>query len=311
VDPVSDPVSPAPDPVNPAPDPVVAGPERPLVLVPGACLGAWAWDEVADLLRAAGHDVHPVTLTGLGDRADAARPDVDLETHIADVVDLLDSIGRDDAVLVGHSYAGAVITAVAARRPQRLHAVVYLDAGPLPDGTAIADVQSPAQRDQQRRTADEHGDGWRWPVPDRPTLETGLFGSTAGLTDAHFRLLAERATPQPLATFTAPIRLRPASPASPATEPAPRDPDAPGDPDVPLAPAATGPRRIAILCSASGLDLASARALIAAGDPRLAAFAGADWELHELPTGHWPMLSLPGPLADLLHQVCRRGSPPS
>jgi pimeloyl-ACP methyl ester carboxylesterase len=250
----------------------------PLVLVPGACLGGWAWQDVARRLRVAGHDVYPVTLTGLGDRVHLRNPAVDLETHVTDVVNLLDYEGLDGAVLVGHSYAGAVVAGVASRRAERLAAVVYLDTGPLPDGTAIAEHQSAEQRDQQRRAAAEHGDGWLWPAPDRATLETGMFGSVDGLEDAHFRLLAERATAQPLATFTQPVRLGGCS----------------GDRPV---------HRAAILCSAGGPDLATVRALIAAGDPRVAAFSSADWELHELPTGHWPMFSLPGPLARLLHEI--------
>ena len=63
---------------------------RPLVLVPGACLGGWAWRSVAGRLRARGHDVYPVTLTGLGERVHLARAEVDLETHITDVVNLLE-----------------------------------------------------------------------------------------------------------------------------------------------------------------------------------------------------------------------------
>jgi len=63
---------------------------RPIVLVAGACLGGWAWRDVAARLRQHGHDAYPVTLTGLGDRAHLARPDVDLETHTTDVVNLLD-----------------------------------------------------------------------------------------------------------------------------------------------------------------------------------------------------------------------------
>ena len=113
---------------------------RPIVLVPGACLGGWAWQEVAARLRALGHDVYPVTLTGLGERVHLATREVDLETHIDDVVNLLDYEDLSDAVLVGHSYAGVVVTAVADRRPERLRAVVYLDTGPLPGGRAIADV---------------------------------------------------------------------------------------------------------------------------------------------------------------------------
>jgi pimeloyl-ACP methyl ester carboxylesterase len=251
---------------------------RPIVLVAGACLGGWAWQDVASRLRAAGHDVYPVTLTGLGDRVHLASPAVDLETHVTDVVNLLDYERLDRAVLVGHSYAGTVVTAVADRRLERLDAVVYLDTGPLPDGTAITDVQSPAQREQQQSTL---VDGWLWPAPDRPTLETGMFGSPAGLTDADFALLADRGTPQPMATFTQPVRL--------AAGPDPRI------------------RRAAILCSGGGMGLAAVRALIAAGDPRAATFAADDWELHELATGHWAMFSMPGPLAELLHRVATSG----
>jgi hypothetical protein len=64
-----------------------------------------------------------------------------------------------------------------------------------------------------------------------------------------------------------------------------------------------GVRRAAIFCSANGIDVASLRELIAQGDPRPAVFANDDWGLYELPTGHWAMLSLPGPLADLLHEI--------
>jgi hypothetical protein len=60
---------------------------------------------------------------------------------------------------------------------------VYLDTSPLPSGLAIADMQPPEQRERQRRDVDQHGDGWRWPPPDRETLARGTFGSTSGLTD--------------------------------------------------------------------------------------------------------------------------------
>jgi pimeloyl-ACP methyl ester carboxylesterase len=102
-------------------------PRCPVVLVAGACLGGWAWREVTVRLRALNHDVYPVTLTGLGERVHLANPDVDLETHIADVVNVLDYEDLTDVVLVGHSYAGIVITGVADRRPDRIGAVVYAD----------------------------------------------------------------------------------------------------------------------------------------------------------------------------------------
>ena len=252
-------------------------PLRPVVLVPGACLGGWAWRKVTAPLRALGHDVHPVTLTGLGERVHLANRDVDLDCHIADVVNLLDYEELDDVVLVGHSYAGVVVTGVADRRPERLDAVVYLDTSPVPDGAAIIDLQTPEQRERQRLDVERDGDGWRWPVPDDDALASGTYGSAGGLAPSDLRAIESRATPQPYATFTSPLHLTGAS----------RD----------------GVRHIAIFGADGGMSLALLKELGEAGDPRAAAFADADWELHELPTGHWAMFSLPGPLAGLLHQI--------
>jgi pimeloyl-ACP methyl ester carboxylesterase len=249
---------------------------RPLVLVPGACLGGWAWRDVAARLRSLGHDVFPVTLTGLGERVHLASPDVDLETHISDVVGVLDYEDLHDAILVGHSYAGVVVTGAADRRPERLNAVIYLDCSPLPDGMSIADVQSPEQRELQQAAVERHGDG-RWPVPDRTTLARGLFGSTAGLQDSDFAAIEQRGTPQPYATFTTPLRLTHARP--------------------------PGVRRAAILCSEGGMSVAALRALLEQGDPRAALFADADWHLRELATGHWAMFSAPEQVADTLHEI--------
>jgi pimeloyl-ACP methyl ester carboxylesterase len=250
---------------------------RPLVLVPGACLGGWAWREVSACLRALGHDVFAVTLTGLGERVHLARSDVDLETHIADVLGVLDYEDLRDAVLVGHSYAGVVVTGAADRRPDRLHSLVYLDCAPLPDGMAIADVQTDEQRALQRAAVEHDGDGWRWPVPDRATLAQGLFGSTAGLDDRHFATLEQRGTPQPYATFTTPLRL--------------------------THPRAPGVRRAAILCTEGGITIAAIRQMLEAGDPRAAVFADPDWDLRELGTGHWAMFSAPAQVAEMLHDV--------
>jgi pimeloyl-ACP methyl ester carboxylesterase len=250
---------------------------RPLVLVPGACLGGWAWREVAAGLRDHGHDVHPVTLTGLGERVHLASRDVDLDTHIEDVLGLLDYEDLHDAVLVGHSYAGIVVTGAADRRPERLNAVVYFDSAPMPDGMALSDVQPPEMRDAQRRDVEQRGEGWRWPVPDRATIETNAYGSAAGLTDAHFETIATRGTPQPYKTFTTPLRLR--------------------------NPAPPGVRRAAVFCTAGGIDVATVSALLERQDPRAMLFSGDDWELHDLPTGHWAMFTEPARSADLLARI--------
>lgn len=110
-----------------------------IVLVAGAQLGAWAWKRVTPRLRAAGHDVYPVTLTGLGDRAHLGTPETNFSTHVQDVVAAIETEDLTDVVLVGHSYSGSVVTAVSHRIPDRLAQLVYVD-GVLPkDGRSLQD----------------------------------------------------------------------------------------------------------------------------------------------------------------------------
>ncbi len=116
------------------------------VLVHGAWHGGWCWKKVVPALRAAGHEVYVPTLTGLGERAHLANPAIDLATHIADVVNLLEAEELEKVVLVGHSYGGMVVTGVADRAASRLRRVVYLDAF-LPDnGRCLLDYLHPDRR---------------------------------------------------------------------------------------------------------------------------------------------------------------------
>jgi len=98
------------------------------VLVPGAWLGAWAWGRVVPLLVQEGHEAHPVTLTGMGDRVHLASREVGIETAIQDVLNVMKYEGLQDVVLVGHSFAGKVVAAVADRAPEKVRRVLYLDA---------------------------------------------------------------------------------------------------------------------------------------------------------------------------------------
>src|SRR5215210_1381277 len=107
------------------------------VLVGGGWLGGWCWQSVAHRLREEGHDVYPATLTGLGERVHLASPEVDLETHITDVVNLIEFEDLHEVVLLGHSYAGLVVTGVADREPDRISQLVYLDTAPLLDGASL------------------------------------------------------------------------------------------------------------------------------------------------------------------------------
>jgi len=98
------------------------------VLVPGAWLGGWAWRKVTTLLEQKGHEVQAVTLTGTGERIHLASKDVGIETAVQDVLNIIKYNDLDDFVLVGHSFAGKVVAAVADRVPDKVKMILYLDA---------------------------------------------------------------------------------------------------------------------------------------------------------------------------------------
>jgi pimeloyl-ACP methyl ester carboxylesterase len=241
------------------------------VLVPGAWQGGWCWQSVVPRLRAAGHEVYSPTLTGLGERCHLARPDLNLDTHIQDVVNVLTYEDLHEVVLVGHSYAGIVVTGVADRATDRVGTVVYLDSGPVADGLAFLDIMPPEARQHHERLVREQGDGWRLPMLSWDDLENVNHASLAGLDERHRRLMCSRAADQPFGTYTQPLRL---------TNPA----------------RASLPKAL-ISCS---FPLEQVRALIASGHPWFREMAGPEWRLLELPTGHWPMFSEPEGLADHL-----------
>lgn len=172
------------------------------VLVHGGGHGGWCYQKVTARLRAAGHDVHAPTLTGLGERAHLLRPEIDLETHIADVVAVLEFEGLRDVILVGHSYGGMVITGVADRASERVRELVYLDAAHPRDGESLAMV-APAQMEptyQGARTVDGV-ELVMWPMPGM----AGFFG----ITDPQDVAFTEaRLTPHPWKCFAQPLHLR-------------------------------------------------------------------------------------------------------
>ena len=117
------------------------------VLVHGAWHGGWGWVRLVDILRAQGHTVFAPTLTGLGERAHLIRPDIDATLHIADVVNVIHYERLSDIVLVGHSYGGNVISGVAEIVPDKIKALVFLDAFIPDDGQAVVDIVQPAVKD--------------------------------------------------------------------------------------------------------------------------------------------------------------------
>ncbi|HEY4170676.1 MAG TPA: alpha/beta fold hydrolase, partial [Reyranella sp.] len=95
------------------------------------------------LFRAAGHEFFSPTYTGLGERAHLARSDIDLSTHIDDVLSVLEVEDLRDVTLIGHSYGGMVATGVADRAADRLARVIYLDAFAPKNGQSLFDLVGP------------------------------------------------------------------------------------------------------------------------------------------------------------------------
>jgi pimeloyl-ACP methyl ester carboxylesterase len=167
------------------------------VLVHGAWHGGWCWAKVARLLRDAAQEVYTPTLTGLGERAHLARPEIDLETHIQDVVAVLEAEELRGVTLVGHSYGGMVITGVAARTAARIGQLVYLDAIVPEAGKSLLDYLSPERAQAVRDGAQGQGEGWKVPpfLPER-------FGVTS---QRDTEWLIRHLVPQPLRTFEQPL----------------------------------------------------------------------------------------------------------
>lgn len=170
----------------------------PIVLVHGAWHGAWCWRRVAPLLRAAGHEVFAPTLTGLADKAHLLTRAVNLATHLDDVLGLIEAEELNDVVLVGHSYAGMLITGVADRVPQRLRSLVYLDAFVPQSGKGLIDYAAPARREAMVKAGEASG------FVDPPSAT--VFGLKEGSPDMAW--VTRRMSKQPYATMTDALHLR-------------------------------------------------------------------------------------------------------
>ncbi|MEO3824223.1 alpha/beta hydrolase [Actinomadura sp. B10D3] len=255
---------------------VTSGEAATFVLVPGYWLGAWAWDEVAADLRAAGHDVHAVTPAGQAERAEESAPGADVETQIADLVKLIEDADLREVVLVAHSGANMAVTGAADRIPERIADVVYVDSGPMPSGMAGIDFHDAEARAELEKAVAEQGGGWRIPVPPFDPAADPV--NLAGLTEEHLAALRGRGTPQPFGTATQALTRPDPLPATPRT------------------------------LIATTIPLDAVRQMGESGHPVFSLMTGPGWTYRELPTGHWPMLSAPRELAALLAEVATGGA---
>src|SRR4051794_22386250 len=160
------------------------------VLVHGTTGGGWVWRDIAAKLRAAGHEVYAPTLTGLSERIHLLTREVGLDTHITDVANVLRFEELHDVLLVGHSYAGMVITGVADQLPERIANLLFFDAVVPENGESSVSLSAPETRMQMEERVRTGGDGWLIPVMRGPND------------------LPSRNTPHPWKSWTDPIHLQ-------------------------------------------------------------------------------------------------------
>jgi pimeloyl-ACP methyl ester carboxylesterase len=168
-----------------------------IVLAHGAWSAAWAWKKMRPLMAKAGHAFYSPTYTGLGERAHLSRPDIDLSTHVQDVLNVLEFEDLKDVVLLGHSYGGMVATGVADRARSRIQRVVYIDAFAPKDGQSLFDLVGPKAEGNMRAGADKDGAGWQLPINPMPPDTSPEDAAWA----------SPRRRKQPIKTFEQKIRL--------------------------------------------------------------------------------------------------------
>ena len=169
-----------------------------IITVHGGLGGGWEWSEVAKELSALGHEVFRPTLTGMGERHHLG-PEVGLNTHIQDVVSVIEFEELNNVVLTGHSYSGIVVAGVADRIPDRIGLLVYIDAEIPEDGQSVIDM-SPDIADIAKASSDERGHGWFDIMED-------FLPPKEKIDEEKRRRYISRLRPHPVATFTEPVRL--------------------------------------------------------------------------------------------------------
>ena len=167
------------------------------VLVHGAWHGGWCWARVRTRLFRMGHEVFTPTLTGLGERSHLLDKNVDLDTHVEDILGVFRWEGLDDVVLCGHSYGGLPVTVVAERLPEKIRSLVYLDAHVPEDGKSMADYVN-----AERRAAlqEAKAKGIESPLPPLSAEHFNVNPADRGWVDA-------MCTPQPRKTYETRIEI--------------------------------------------------------------------------------------------------------
>src|SRR6201981_2915704 len=164
------------------------------VLVHGSGAGSVVWRDLSPRLRKAGQDVYAPTLTGIGARKHILSRQIDLNTHIQDVIGIIDDADLSDIVLVGNSYGGMVISGVADRVPEKVASLVYLDAFVPENGQSLLSLLPPNLRLATLPSED-------WLVAPPTSAAFGLKRPEV------IALWEGKSSPHPLVTLTQPLQL--------------------------------------------------------------------------------------------------------
>ena len=170
------------------------------LLIHGAWHGGWVWNEISEILRYQRYSVSTPTLTGLGEKKHLLSSKITIETFIEDVVNHIIFEDLNNIILVGHSFAGSVISGVADRLKDRIQKLIYFDAMILIDGQKPFDITPKETVDQRIDLAKKFGNNISIPAPSADAF--GVFDIKKSL------LLEEKLTPHPLSAFQSKLILK-------------------------------------------------------------------------------------------------------
>ena len=170
------------------------------LLIHGAWHGGWVWNEISEILRYQRYSVSTPTLTGLGEKKHLLSSKITIETFIEDVVNHIIFENLNNIILVGHSFAGSVISGVADRLKDRVQKLIYFDAMILIDGQKPFDITPKETVEQRIELAKKFGNNISIPAPSADAF--GVFDIKKSL------LLEEKLTPHPLSAFQSKLILK-------------------------------------------------------------------------------------------------------
>ena len=170
------------------------------LLIHGAWHGGWVWNEISEILNYQGYSVSTPTLTGLGEKKHLLSSKITIDTFIEDVVNHIIFENLNNIILVGHSFAGSVISGVADKLKDRIQKLIYFDAVILKDGQKPFDIAPKELVKERIELAKRFGNGISIPAPSADAF--GVFDVKKSL------LLEEKLTPHPLSTYQSKLTIK-------------------------------------------------------------------------------------------------------